>query len=353
MSVSLTYYLEITSYVDKLKSDLSVTQRNLQWVFDQELFNFVGIKPYCPNMVAALKDVIVFEDLNAIGYKIKDKFERLDKAHALQGLRTLARMHASSIIFEEKKKAELNTSYSLSDDYQVLSNEAGYQETNSWFIQGHQGALEVIKVYSKYGQKDRLQKVEKNWINIWNTALQISRCSKEHRNVICHRDLWNNNILFHYKDNSENSEPDECVFVDFQAVYYQPPACDVMLFLHCNLSRKLREENMDTFLDFYHKELEAILQQHDINIADIIPKESFRASAEQQRQWGLIAFACLMPVIFIDDETTTRIFTDTKQFDQILNKDKGSFIKTRMKENLDYKNLLLETFEEIIERYCL
>ncbi|XP_026761736.2 uncharacterized protein LOC113520566 [Galleria mellonella] len=316
--------------------------------------NLPDMKPWSARLITPLNEALVFEDLTSLQYETRNKFTRFDKDHMLQALKTLARFHASSIIFEENKSQRLQRSYKINDEYSHLLDEGGYHKSEPWFIQCMNGALETITAYSKYSTNEKIMNLIKlHWNNVWYSALELSNMSSEYRNVICHRDLWNNNILFHYKKVGETLKPDDCMIVDFQAVRYQPPAGDVMVLLYCNLDPKFREENLNLFLDYYHKELELILIKYGIKIEDVINKEDFLNSAECQRKWGLIVCACLIPQIWIDDELITKIFCDTTQFDKVLTKDKGTFIKHMVKTNQDYRENIMLIFDEIIERYIL
>lgn len=287
-------------------------------------------------------------------YKLRNKFDRFDTAHTFQALRALSRFHGSAIIFENKRAKELQRHFVINEEFEHYLIQGAYKSTDPWYQQCMKGALEAVKTYSKYNTDSKVMKqVASRWTDIWNTAWQLSESSPKHMNVICHRDLWNNNILFHYEAVGDSFEPDDCVLVDFQASGCQPPAGDVMLLLYCNLEPKFREANMKTFLDFYYEELKKILNDHGVLINEVLPLEEFLATTEEHRLWGLIVCACLIPQFWIDDEFTTKTFCDSTQFNEILLKDKASFIKKMMQENEDYKFNVMNIFNEIIEKYCI
>lgn len=126
-----------------------------------------------------------------------------------------------------------------------------------------------------------------------------------------------------------------------------------MLLLCCNLDPTIREENIEIFLHFYYEELGKIVNDYDVEIGLILTKEELMASAEEQRLWGLVVCACLIPQFWLDDDLTSEIFCDNAQFDKILSKNKGQFIKKMMEINSDYKQKVIEIFEEIADRYCM
>ncbi|CAH2096235.1 unnamed protein product [Euphydryas editha] len=313
-----------------------------------------GINPWSPNLVLSLKEAMIFEDLCSLQYKTRNKFKTFDKEHTLLALEALARFHAASINYEEKRSRSLGKSYYINDEHKDNLNEGGYRETDPWFTQCMTGALEALKLFSKYGaDKKYLSLIEKHWEHIWKKALYLADFSLTYRNVICHRDLWNNNILFRYRKDGTKLIPDDCLLVDFQAVRCQPPAGDVMLLLYCNLKPEFREENMSTFLNHYYNELKNILCNNGVLIENILTIEDFFKSCAEQRLWGLVVSACLVPQFWIDDELNTKIFTITSNFQEIMTKDKASFIRKMMEENTDYKNKVLPILEEIVEKYCL
>lgn len=285
--------------------------------------------------------------MNELGYNSKNKFETFDDAHTKLALQMLARFHASSIIYEQKNKKMLHEEFSI-----YLDN--CYHDANVWFLQCMQGALAAVKKFSKY-KEDKLliSSIERRWKNIWNSGLDLGNVLLEGCNVVCHRDLWNNNIMFHYKQTDDGLVPDHCVMVDFQTVLCQPPAGDVMLLLYCNLVPKFREDNMDSFLRYYYTKLESILADHDIKIDAILSLENFLDSAEKQRLWALVVSACLVPQFWLDDELTADIFCDADQFNDIFCNNKALFIMNMIETNAHYRNKVMQIFEEIVERYCL
>lgn len=302
-----------------------------------------------------MNDAMVFEDLNSLQYKTRNKLQRFDRDHTLQALNTLARYHASSIIFEERQSRLLKRKYCINDEFKNYLNRAGYKISDQWFSQCMTGALEAIKMFSKYGKDvELLNRIEDRWKDVWQSALKLCDISPERCGVICHRDLWNNNLMFRYKKVPEDKfVPDDCLMVDFQAARYQEPAGDVMLLLYCNLDPIDREDNMQLFLNHYYEELKVNLLKYEIQIDAVLSFAHFLLSSKEQRLWGLIVSACLTPQFWLNDTLTTEIFCDTQQFNQILSKDKGAFIKKMMRENQEYKNIVLGIFEEIVERYCL
>ncbi|XP_050682147.1 uncharacterized protein LOC126977403 [Leptidea sinapis] len=351
-------FLKCISKVNKAKAamvrDLNLLSKEV--IFYSDVKNKLyspAIKPWSPRFITSIKDAIVLENLNARGYKVRDKLVAFEENHTLQALKTLAAFHAASIIFEERNSKKLKNTYRLNDEFDILSTVGAYEKCDPWFVQCMDGALQAIKNHSKYYKNEKcIKSIEEKWQTVWESALHLSNYSTKHRNVICHRDLWNNNILFHYADDDGRDVPDDCLLVDFQAFKSQPPAGDVMCFIYCNLDQNYRNENLSKFLNYYYSELQNNLTSHGLS-ADLLSINEFLESCEEQRLWGLIVSACLLPLTWIDDQITTTVFTDTVHFDNILFKDRASFILKMMESNNIYKQKVLTIFEEIIETYCL
>ncbi|CAG9786713.1 unnamed protein product [Diatraea saccharalis] len=354
----LCFFIKAVSKTNAAKANM-VKELNL---FKKETFFYSilkekmvvpGLKPWSAKFVTSLEEAMVLEDLDALHYKSCNKFLRFDTPHTLRALETLARFHAASIVLENKKSKVLGRPYILQNEFDQFLDKGGYKENDIWFQQCMTGALDAVKSFSKYATEKYIEKIENTWSNIWISALSLSNFSTKYKNVICHRDLWNNNIMFHYKKIGDSLFPDDCVIVDFQAVCCQPLAGDVMVLLYCNLDPTFREESMPMFLNHYYKELKIILETCNIFIDNIITERQFLESAEEQRLWGLIVCACLIPQFWIDDDLTTETFTDADQFKDIMSKDKGAFIKSIMEVNTDYREKVLEIFDEIVIKYCL
>ncbi|XP_063383960.1 uncharacterized protein LOC134670192 [Cydia fagiglandana] len=314
-----------------------------------------GLKPWSPHFVTRLQDAVVFEDLSALQYEMRSRYEKFDKQHTMQALQALARFHAGSTIFEETKTKEYQRPYTVNEQYKETLGRGGYIETDPWFVQCRIAALGAVKAFSKYRLNvDYMEVIERRWSIVFNSALSLADASSEHRNVICHRDLWNNNILFHYEKLEDNSAvPDDCVFVDFVAARCMPPAGDVMQLLHCNLNPRFRKDNLHTFLNYYYDELQVILENNNIDILDIMSRQKFMTSAKEQNLWGLVTHACLVQIFWMDDDVTANAFAESAQFHKIMYQDKATYIKNIMQKDDGFKKVLMEVFEEFIEDYLL
>lgn len=311
------------------------------------------MKPWSSKLVANLEKAVVFDDLTSLQYQMRDKNIKFDMQHTLEALRTLARFHASSIIYEEQMTKKQNKPYRLNDEYGQYFDSAHFDEADQWFAQCRIGALLVIREYSKYKNvgEDLLKIIEDRWNDVWYSALSYKDTE---RSVICHRDLWNNNLLFHYQKREDGTlVPDDCILVDFQAITYEPPGRDIMFLLHCNLEPQFRKDNLDELLEFYFNELKHILLKYGVRVEDIIPKESFVRSTKECNLWGLVAHAALVQVVGLDDNLTIKKFSDATQFQEVVWHDRCTYLREMVQESDFYKRIITTPLEEIVEDYIL
>lgn len=76
--------------------------------------------------------------------------------------------------------------------------------------------------------------------------------------VICHGDLWINNLMFRY---DTNGKVNHVKFVDLQTVRYTNPVCDILMFLYSSTEKDVRFKYMDQLIRIYHESL--VSRLHD------------------------------------------------------------------------------------------
>ena len=155
-------------------------------------------------------DVIVLEDMAHSGYGMTDKFVPFDLEHCLVIMRTLAKFHAKSIIFEEINKRNLHEEFShcLHETLWPLKEGRGKR----MFDAAVKGVTTMVDLMSHLNQHERI-KFKERFTNLCDNHPKKLLPSIKFKNVLCHGDLWANNILFRYDD---DGKPLACCLVDFQ-----------------------------------------------------------------------------------------------------------------------------------------
>lgn len=118
--------------------------------------------------------------------------------------------------------------------------------------------------------------------------------------VMCHGDLWVNNLMFKY---------DACNVVsavklmDLQTVRFTSPSIDILHFLYTSTERHVREQSLDELLDVYVEALAAELQSHmatSEKLADLLERfnvANVRRQCKENILYGLGISMWLMPAV--------------------------------------------------------
>lgn len=80
--------------------------------------------------------------------------------------------------------------------------------------------------------------------------------------VVCHGDLWLNNIMWRF-DNRNNC--DGVKFIDLQTLRYTSPVIDILHFLYTSTEYAVRAQYMDRMIDDYVESLYSTLQKFDVH----------------------------------------------------------------------------------------
>lgn len=130
-------------------------------------------------------------------------------------------------------------------------------------------------------------------------------------NVLCHGDLWSNNIMFQY--NEETGKPETCMLVDFQMCFYSSPMLDLHYFIINSLSRENKITQVDYIIHLYHdnliKNLKALGFQGHIPTLLELQRDFLDTGA-----FGLFSAVLVFPVIKApasDDSTIDNIASET------------------------------------------
>lgn len=69
--------------------------------------------------------------------------------------------------------------------------------------------------------------------------------------VICHGDLWINNLMFHY----HNEKVKHVKLVDLQTIRYSNLTCDILMLLYSSTEGSMRRKHMDDLIQVYRESL--------------------------------------------------------------------------------------------------
>ncbi|XP_046991338.1 uncharacterized protein LOC124596290 [Schistocerca americana] len=326
------YQKEILFYGDLLRD----VQKHLR-SSENEAAVYLGTVPKCYYM---RPDLLVLEDLALAGYHMLDPKKPLDVRQCECVLKALARFHATSIVFEEREGRR------LSDKYPLLAEE-------SLFCRKPDSQLYIAHSISRRDTHDLLDLVprfapgtphNRTLHSLLDTAMEsvyeLLKPSDKYRNVLCHRDLWLNNMLF-----AENAKGELSVrLLDFQTLHLEPPAHDVVTFLHLTTMRDMRQAHGRQLLELYHQTLGDVLCQHDLNIDSILPLQVFLQSCEETRPVAVVIPVYVLQVTMLSLQKDI----DLEHYVTVRN----DFVKDAYQHDERFRSRMTEAMEELVET-CL
>lgn len=282
MNGSFKEYSFFTKYIDCLKK-LSIN------ILDDVI----------PTCYLATDESFIFEDLSAKNFQTLQSRKALDINTVKVGLSSLAKLHASAIIFEEK------TSFRLARDFSEELKESFYLGTESTeramrsCKRGNDALIDIIHDERMKITKDQLKDKVRESVDLQKIYIQPST---KFRNTICHGDTWTKNFLFKF----EKGQAVSCVIVDFQTYRYGPPGQDVMLFLHLVMDRETRNENIQKLISFYYEELNRNFR--DFDCENIITWNEFLESCHFYKQYALTQTIMHFHVVILRDDIAKEVF---------------------------------------------
>ncbi|CAH1112275.1 unnamed protein product [Psylliodes chrysocephalus] len=249
------FYTKFIDLLDKIESD--------DW-------NFL------PKCYLVSEKFMVLEDLSIQGYFSVKIFTNFDHRYCSLTVKRLAKMHAGSILLEEKLSEKIGTEIRIDEYFPEMISETLILK-NSFNIVSMEHILEYLKKFPHIVKDITMEEFQSRARKNLNQIFDKVKTSEKFRNVVTHGDIWCNNIFYKC---DQNHRPTECLLLDFQIIRYVPPAMDVLLFLYTNINKTSRNELTKTLLDEYYTELKLILKKHNIIIEKIIPLVDFLKSME-------------------------------------------------------------------------
>lgn len=224
------------------------------------------------------QEKLVLEDLAPKGFRTGNRIIGLDMQHVEMVIEKLARFHAASAVHFAKVRYNIVIlrviSILIFSLLQVGEFDAVFEQgmINDKMSGGRDMTQYRAMVESFYKNLKCFPILEKAAIGAYADVLQknvflATRRSKDRFNVLCHGDLWTNNIMFRYTDEGVLQE---CVFVDYQMSYYSSPTLDLHYFMVTSMTKEDRLDKADYVLHFYHKHLVRSLRK--LNYTQPIPK---------------------------------------------------------------------------------
>ncbi|CAH2233623.1 uncharacterized protein LOC120629003 [Pararge aegeria] len=301
------------------------------------------LNPWCTRAVIHNEKIIVMPDLAILGYRTHPTEMYFDRNHVFVVVSSLARFHAAFANYFTKR----NQTHPHFIEEHAFFNEEPFSDA-PWLKGAAKVNYQVLKEFSSKSIHYPID-LEEKLSQLYIKAYQSLRNNEDTLNVVIHKDLWANNILFQYNDNV----PINAVLVDFQLARYAPPTFDLMSLLYMTTSRQFRDcyEN-EVFHHYYKVFSESLddctkqrLQNLNYDFAE------FLKWCERSRMFGLVQANTTIPCVCMEPDVAQKTFDDPDTYVEHVTGDRSKPVVAHSRENVQYRLRQLEVSEEFVEKY--
>ena len=147
-------------------------------------------QPLSPNLLYTVSDLpqraIVMQDLKAEGFKMADCTRGLDLKHCLLVMKQMGRYHGASAVLQQKTPENF-----------LYFHESIYGLYEDVFRIGITNLAQEVAKWPEYRERfsEKLLNLAEN---AYDKFLDSVKIREEEFNVLCHGDIWFNNMMFRY-----------------------------------------------------------------------------------------------------------------------------------------------------------
>jgi len=154
-------------------------------------------QPFSPKFLYTVSGLptcaIVMEDLTAQGFRMAERTTGLDLNHCLLVMKHIGRYHAASVVLHEKEPEHFQHFVESVHGNGALKFADKFFNTNASNVAKEVGKWPRYK--DRFG--DKLMKLAENAYESYGHSLERD---EDEFNVLCHGDLWVNNMMFRYSE---------------------------------------------------------------------------------------------------------------------------------------------------------
>lgn len=178
--------------------------------------------------------------------------------------------------------------------------------------------------------------------------------SKKFRNVLCHRDLWQNNLIFKFERNAKNvidfTKPTECILIDFQICRYLPPVIDVIGLISVSTRLAHRKQFYPYYFQFYYDALTKELNKYQIDVSEVLSWDEFQRSVKELEMLPLVISSVCRPMTTLSSDILLSLKSENPdRYMSIMTVNRHEFIVELMENDAEYKEIVIESYGELLD----
>ncbi|KAG8242791.1 hypothetical protein J6590_058586 [Homalodisca vitripennis] len=266
-----------------------------------------------PGCLLATEDLLLLRHLGKDGFIMADRRKGLDLSHCQLVLQELGRFHAASLALKHQNPDEIV-------GISALVNEIFINKDNVIFNPCVDSCIDMA-LKAAADLNSPVVHLLRTFYGRGFHVISPHIAPSEPLAVVCHGDLWSNNMLFHYsKENPET--PDRVCFLDQQGWRYPSPSLDILYFLFTSGRVGMVRQHFDDLISTYHQSLMNELEK----LAPSAPEVTLNDIKEEIRRhavYGLIMSLMSLPVVTAEDivfkldEVTEEVMQSQEYADEI------------------------------------
>ncbi|CAH2095798.1 unnamed protein product [Euphydryas editha] len=333
---------------DMIRQNNFNTREVLTYKLFEEMDDNEDTNPWRPKAYIYNENMLVMADLSVEGYKSYPITKYFDKNHVMVTATSVARLHAAFANYATKKTLSDGKPYDFLEEYGHLMNEPVFINPQ-WSRVAAKLTYNFLNEFSANFENYSVN-LEERLIDLYFKAYNDLKDYRDTLNVIIHKDLWFNNILFHYSGDVATN----AILLDYQCMRFAPPAFDIMLLLHLTTTKSFRECHESEVLRHYYSVFSELLDDDTKRrLAGLhYNLDHFLFWCEKARLHGMMYTAGAFPIILMESVQAQKNFDDPETLKDLLEIDRSVPVIDHARENNIYRNKLLDLFEEIVESYA-
>uniref|UniRef100_A0A182K9B0 CHK kinase-like domain-containing protein n=1 Tax=Anopheles christyi TaxID=43041 RepID=A0A182K9B0_9DIPT len=263
------------------------------------------------------ESVIIMEDLRLREFRLWNKHNIIDYAHATLFMTHLGRLHAISLAMKCDQPEKFEP-FKLPNPFDVMLKADG--PFRNMILSQLQMVIDALD------EQDTIERAKMEQLRE-DVFDELARCGTaqlaEPYTVVGHGDCWTNNMMFRY----EEGIPQEIVLLDWQVMRYVTPVQDLVYFIFCCTDGEFRRKYYHEMIDVYYSSLSTMLAKLQHDASQLFPRAALDEQLRVFGRYGILMGMFLVPMMCTrneelpDIEALAHKMTQTQQLDE-------SFFKT-------------------------